>query len=85
MMPVSFTITTPVNSGEIQGQKIMRGNQSWAQKYTYDAINRLSSALKTGGWQQIYGYDPFGNRWVSSASGLPANPLAPSAPVCFPP
>jgi RHS repeat-associated protein len=76
-------IATPVNSGEIQGQKIMRGGQSWAQKFTYDAMNRLSSALETGGWQQNYGYDPFGNRWVSSASGLPANPLIPSGASAF--
>jgi RHS repeat-associated protein len=76
-------IATPVNSGDIQGQKIMRSSQSWTQKFTYDAMNRLSSALETGGWRQNYGYDPFGNRWVSSASGLPANPLAPSGASAF--
>ena len=45
-------IATPANSGEIQGQKIMRGSQSWTQKFTYDAMNRLSSALETGGWHR---------------------------------
>jgi len=79
-------IATTVNSGDIQGQKIARGNQGWTQKFTYDAMNRLSASsetAETGGWQQTYGYDPFGNRWISGASGLPANPLIPSSAGAF--
>jgi YD repeat-containing protein len=40
-----------------------------AQSFTYDAYNRLSTAAEGSGWSQNYGYDAFGNRWVSANSG----------------
>jgi YD repeat-containing protein len=40
-----------------------------AQTYSYDGLNRLASASSaTSGWAQAYGYDIYGNRWVTSPS-----------------
>jgi RHS repeat-associated protein len=38
----------------------------------YDSLNRLASASETGtgSWAETFGYDEYGNRWVSSASGI---------------
>ena len=51
------------------------------QTYTYDHLNRLTSAAETGGganWSQGYQYDTFGNLAVpnSQNTGSPALPLA---------
>jgi RHS repeat-associated protein len=71
------------NNGNLQGQKIKRGAQSWTQKYTYDGVNRLGSAQETNNWQQNYGYDPYGNRWIASSSGLPVSALTPAGQNAF--
>lgn len=46
---------------------------SVTQTYTYDAVNRLASATETKSavtqWSRSYGYDHFGNRWISGATG----------------
>ena len=82
--PVCPTISSATsNSGDVQGQKILRADGSRTQKFTYDAINRLSSASETGAWQQNYGYDPYGNRWISSSTGLPVSALAPASAGAF--
>jgi YD repeat-containing protein len=41
------------------------------QTYAYDTVNRLASAAETGTWLENYGYDAFGNRWVTNVVGLP--------------
>ncbi|MBN1570033.1 MAG: hypothetical protein JXA73_19465 [Acidobacteria bacterium] len=76
-------VSVSLNNGNVQGQKITRGAQSWIQKYTYDRINRLSSALEANNWQQNYGYDQYGNRWISSSSGLPVSVLTPTSQSAF--
>ena len=45
----------------------------------YDGVNRLSTAMETGGWSRSFGYDSYGNRWVSGASGLPLSGLTPTS------
>jgi len=74
----SSLTTVSMNNGNVQGQKIARGGQSWTQKYSYDGVNRLVWAQEINVWQQTYGYDPFGNRWVSAGSGLPVSVLTPA-------
>jgi RHS repeat-associated protein len=71
------------NNGNVQRQKITRNTQTWVQNYTYDALNRLSTATETtaNGWTQTYGYDPYGNRWL--ASGLQLSSLTPTAQNVF--
>ncbi|MDM7997908.1 MAG: RHS repeat-associated core domain-containing protein [Acidobacteriota bacterium] len=79
----SSLTTVSANNGNIQGQKIARGSQSWMQKYSYDGVNRLISAQEINVWQQTYGYDPFGNRWVAASSGLPVSALTPTSQSAF--
>ena len=48
--------------------------------YTYDGVNRLTLAQDGGNaWSRGFGYDPYGNMWVSSATGIPANSLTPTS------
>lgn len=35
------------------------------QSFGYDKLSRLTGAAEGGAWTEVYGYDPFGNRWVS--------------------
>jgi RHS repeat-associated protein len=75
--------TVSGNSGNLQGQRIARGSQTWTQQYTYDGANRLLTANETNGWQQRYGYDAYGNRWIMSSNGLPLNVLTPTSQASF--
>ncbi len=36
------------------------------QNYTYDKLNRLADGREPGVWQETFGYDQFGNRWVDA-------------------
>lgn len=58
------------------------------QSYSYDKLNRLSTATEAGanGWRQTFGYDRWGNRWgnrwvdTSSATyGVPTTGVANNA------
>jgi RHS repeat-associated protein len=71
------------NNGDVQRQKITRGGQAWVQNFTYDALNRLSTAQETTAnvWTQNYGYDQYGNRWL--ASGLQLVTLTPTSQSTF--
>jgi len=71
------------NNGNVQRQKITRGSQSWVENYTYDAVNRLATATETGVWSQTYGYDAYGNRWLSASSGVPVSSLTPTSSTNF--
>lgn len=75
--------TVASNGGDLQGQKILRGTQEWAQKFTYDAVGRLAAASESGGWRQNFAYDPYGNRWISGAAGLPVQGVAPAGAEAF--
>jgi len=61
------------NNGNLQSQTITPSTSTWTQTYTYDSLNRLVTAAEagTGGWSEGYGYDTYGNRWVTSPVGLP--------------
>ena len=50
--------------------------------YTYDTANRLASAGEStgsGSWSEAFGYDRYGNVWLTSSSGIPAQPLMPNS------
>jgi RHS repeat-associated protein len=79
----STLASAPGNSDEVQGQKIQRGPQSWLQKFSYDPSDRLTSAVEINGWQQTYGYDPYGNRWLSASSGLAVQNTMPTSSSSF--
>ncbi|MCC6589928.1 MAG: RHS repeat protein [Bryobacterales bacterium] len=55
------------NNGRITGTKDLQSLEEIT--YQYDALNRLTSATKTGGgWSETYGYDGFGNLNQKGAS-----------------
>ena len=50
------------------------------QNFTYDHLNRIKTAAEGAGganWSQVYGYDNYGNRYVSSNSGVGQSPFTP--------
>ena len=76
------------NNGNVQTQKITVAgspNLVLTQSYSYDALNRLTGASENSGasWSQTYGYDRFGNRWVSASSGYMVSTLTPQAQNAF--
>ena len=71
------------NNGNILSQIITRPSlTALTQTYTYDKLNRLTSAAESGAgtaWSRGYSYDRYGNRAVTANSGLPTSPLMPTA------
>lgn len=59
-------------NSNLEWQVIQPNGGYLAQSYDYDGVNRLTRATQHGFWEQTYGYDAFGNRWLSTDSGLPA-------------
>ena len=41
------------------------------QAFGYDSLSRLTSASDSGGWSRTFGYDQWGNMWVTGNSGVP--------------
>ena len=80
---------TSSNNGNLLGQRIRVGTSlDLRQSYTYDSLNRLSSAGEssgqTGVWSQSYSYDRFGNRAVTGAASYrPHATLTPQALTSF--
>ena len=79
---VSGTLDATKNNGNVESQTITApngsgGTVSIVQTYTYDQANRLLSAGEGVAWTQNYGYDIFGNRWVSGY--VPNTTLIPTA------
>jgi RHS repeat-associated protein len=54
---------------QVAQQPTPTGTQTFDWRYSYDRLNRIANAreLNSGGnaWEQVYGYDRFGNRWVT--------------------
>ncbi|MCX6620776.1 MAG: RHS repeat-associated core domain-containing protein, partial [Acidobacteria bacterium] len=69
---------TTNNNGNVQSQTLTVGTApALTTNYTYDMLIRLTQASETAnapntGWTEAYGYDRYGNRWLSSHAGLPA-------------
>jgi RHS repeat-associated protein len=86
VLGLDYGYGTTANNGNVVNQTITAPGLNVTQVYSYDQVNRLASATETnsGGqtWQQIYGYDVYGNRWV--ASGYKPNPtLTPQSQSAF--
>jgi RHS repeat-associated protein len=74
LLTLGYSYSATANSGNLASQTITRPGGIWTDTYSYDGFNRLNTAWEsgTGSWSQYFGYDNFGNRWISSYSGLPA-------------
>ena len=73
------------NNGNVLKQTITAPGLSLTQNYCYDALNRLSSASENSGanWSQTYGFDRYGNRWVSASTGYTLSTLTPTNSGAF--
>ncbi len=64
------------NNGNLSSQVVRRGGRIWIQSYEYDRVNRISSASEVtngfAGLSRTYDYDRFGNRWITSSTGITA-------------
>jgi RHS repeat-associated protein len=67
ILKLDYGYGTTSNNGNVMSQTITIGSTVMSQSYSYDALNRLQSASENSGasWSQTYGFDRYGNRWVS--------------------
>lgn len=68
------------------GNLITQTMATLRQDYGYDKANRLTSAAESGGsseWSQTYGFDAYGNRWVSANSGYTLSTFTPTTPSFY--
>ena len=77
------------NNGNVASQRIVSGGLDVTQQYTYTQRNQLDTAVETptggGGvnWQRGFGYDLYGNQWVSAATPADATPFLPQSSGWF--
>ena len=75
LLQIDYEFGATNNNGNLIQQTIARDGIAWIQHYEYDGVNRLKHAYEEDqpgydGFDRWYGYDGYGNRWISSSSGL---------------
>lgn len=82
-LKLTYNYATGADNGNLVSHIIQQGSSAWSQSYQYDALNRLVCATEATGsnppvpcaqqnsWQQTFGIDRFGNRWMTSSTGFP--------------
>ena len=75
VMQITYNYGTISNNGNLLSTSYTAGSFSFTQSFTYDSLNRLSTATETQNsttiWSETNGYDRYGNRWVD-LSGTPS-------------
>lgn len=76
------------NNGTLRGVSEGFGNSvpnsrlQWvSQSFGYDGVNRLVWASNSGGWSRSFGYDAFGNGWITANSGTALSGNTPTSNV----
>jgi RHS repeat-associated protein len=75
------------DNGTLQGVTYDNGGPGYSnylaftQSFTYDKVNRLATSSDSGGWSRSFGYDSYGNMWVSGSSGIPLAGNTPTSNV----
>jgi YD repeat-containing protein len=81
-LELQYNYSATGNNGNLLSHVIRQGSTAWSQTYAYDGLNRLTCATEATGvnppascspqnsWRQTFGYDRFGNRWVSASTGF---------------
>ncbi len=69
-LTLGYTYGTTNNNGNVQTHTFT-SDTARTQTFGYDALNRLQSAVETGGWTQTYAYDRYVNRAVLAESWIP--------------
>lgn len=69
----SYTNSTTANNGNVLSAGYSGGGLSYTQSFSYDSLNRLSTATETTGsttnWSQTNAYDRYGNRQIDYGGG----------------
>lgn len=70
-LSLSYSYGTTANNGNIASTDYYGGGIYYSQSFTYDSLNRLSTAQENSGtnWTQTNGYDRYGNRTVTAGLG----------------
>ena len=77
-------LTLAQNNGNVRTQTIEPGSASpITQTFGYDALNRLDAFSESGSVYENYGYDQWGNRWVSATGGLQTEAKTPTVQGAF--
>jgi RHS repeat-associated protein len=66
ILQLDYSYGTTDNNGNVKRQVITEPGLSLTQDYVYDALNRLKSFTETGGLAQVFEYDRYGNRAITS-------------------
>ena len=72
VLDLTYSYGTTSNNGNIQSVGYSGGGLSHTQSFTYDSLNRLSTATETNGgtsWSQSNAYDRYGNRQIDYGGG----------------
>ncbi|MBE7516920.1 MAG: RHS repeat protein [Chloracidobacterium sp.] len=75
LLKLEYGYGTTANNGNVLSQKITVPGLAhpFEQTYTYDPLNRIASATETYNstqtWTQVFGYDRYGNRNITSGTG----------------
>jgi len=75
LLKLEYGYGTTANNGNVLSQKITVPGLAhpFEQTYAYDPLNRLASATETYNstqtWAQVFGYDRYGNRNITSGYG----------------
>jgi RHS repeat-associated protein len=83
LLTLGFGYGTTNNNGNVVSQTITVPGASGTQSYSYDNLNRLDGASEAGAWSRTFGYDAYGNMWVSANNGVPMNGSTPQSPDWF--
>src|SRR6266446_6830614 len=71
VIDLTYSYGTTSNNGNIQSISYSGGGLSYTQSFTYDSLNRLSTAQENSGsnWSQTNAYDRYGNRQIDYGGG----------------
>jgi len=88
--PIQYGATPATNNGNVQALWEMVGNDvawggltTYSETFVYDNLNRLTSATDSGGWTRSFGYDQYGNGWVTGWTGMGLSLMAPTSGGLF--
>jgi RHS repeat-associated protein len=73
VLNLTYSYGTTDNNGNLKSHVNTIGSLAITDTFSYDSLNRLSSAVETstagGGWTETNGFDRYGNRWIDLGGG----------------
>ncbi len=71
------------NGNVMSATIVASGAVNASRSFTHDTVNRLITSGETGAWTRNYSYDAWGNGWVTTNTGLTADPTMPTVSTNF--